>query len=115
MRQNANWERAMKKREMRKCVLTATLLLGAMASASADSSSARAPSWSSLYVGADLGWSWQNARSTTTADTSFPFFPANLALLQDGTIPGTSSQNANAPLGGVTLGVNFQSGAFVYG
>lgn len=100
--------------EMKRILLAASLMSGAMVSASAEPA-VRAPSWTGFYLGANLGWGWQNANSTTGANADFPFFSANSTLLQDGVIPTYTSWKGDGFLGGVTLGYTFQAGSFVYG
>lgn len=57
--------------------------------------------WAGVYVGINGGWGWGNAKYTANAVGAFP-----------GT---TGSLSDNGGVVGGTLGVNFQTGAFVFG
>src|SRR5262245_46777973 len=71
--------------------------------------------WTGPYVGLNLGWARQQASSDYAANAN-AFGVSNFQFALDhGIMPRSSSQNADGVLGGLTLGYNFQSGAFVYG
>ena len=57
--------------------------------------------WAGVYVGINGGWGWGNAKYTANAAGLFP--------------GATGSIHDNGGVVGGTLGVNFQTGAFVFG
>src|SRR3954470_6884128 len=62
--------------------------------------------WSGVYVGANLGWGFSNAHWQNLNDT---------ALFGDATPGDTFSNRVSGITGGAQLGINFQSGPWVFG
>jgi outer membrane immunogenic protein len=106
------------------CALVAAVAVFGFASvASAADMAIKAPalapapaySWTGFYVGGQLGWDYQNARTDLTPLPG-PFFGG---LFQPafaiGMIPATTSQNGGGLLGGITAGYNIQTSWVVWG
>lgn len=74
--------------------------------------------WSGVYVGGNVGYMWNDLRSTNNSITT----TGALVGISEGvfdpaaTFPGDDgSADLNGAAGGLQAGINFQDGAFVYG
>lgn len=92
--------------------LLATPALAADLQLKAPPAAAPAMTWTGGYVGVNVGWDWQSAKSTYQGVVPGDIFVTGIA---SGALPAAMSQNANGVLGGVTAGYNMQGGSFVYG
>jgi outer membrane immunogenic protein len=73
---------------------------------------AAAPIWTGFYVGANLGYGWNN-RTDVVANETFAGAP-----FISGTWPGSGSfgsRNMSGGFGGIQAGYNWQNGSFVFG
>jgi outer membrane immunogenic protein len=69
-------------------------------------------SWSGFYVGVNVGWGW----GKPTGDLAdFSQTAGILGAIQDGRIPGSLDVKPDGPIGGGQIGVNWQTGAVVFG
>src|SRR6266850_2155131 len=66
-------------------------------------------SWTGFYIGANVGWGWSDQA------VNFSGSPSTVAAIARGQIPSSLANNPNGPLGGVQVGYNWQTGAFVLG
>ncbi|MPZ58227.1 MAG: outer membrane beta-barrel protein [Rhizobiales bacterium] len=62
--------------------------------------------WTGFYIGGNIGYGWSDGSGTVT---NTGFFPAAIGAR------GPVSGDGDGILGGVQIGYNWQSGAFVYG
>lgn len=104
---------------MKKLILAAALVAGTTAAASAADMRmpTKAPvmvapafSWAGLYVGAHLGYAWNNDNDSTytgNADVN--------ALIAGGALPRSYDVGGNGVAGGLHIGYNWQAGALVFG
>jgi outer membrane immunogenic protein len=65
--------------------------------------------WTGFYIGGNVGWGWSDQA------VNFSGSPSTVAAIARGQIPASLAQNPNGPLGGVQVGYNWQTGAFVLG
>jgi outer membrane immunogenic protein len=127
---------------VKKLLLGGTILAALAVSAPAVAADVSAPvykapvvapavfSWTGLYVGANLGYSWGRGDTDFTETTSgtstsqsflvvfpqvIPVGPPTVVTLPPVTMVGSSRADLNGVIGGGQFGYNWQSGSFVYG